>query len=170
MTVVTMVIAFAGGLLAGVINTLAGNGSAITLTILTELVGLPGTVANATNRIGVVAQGLASTPHFVKHRWPAIRHSRLLIILMALGALAGAFTATRLSNAAFISIFSYTMLLMLVLMLIKPERWLRQSDLEHHLPRVWSVPLFLALGFYAGFIQMGVGIFFSDHHVISGPI
>ncbi len=35
-------IAIAGGVVAGAINTLAGNGSAITLSILTEVMGLPG--------------------------------------------------------------------------------------------------------------------------------
>jgi uncharacterized membrane protein YfcA len=49
-----------GGVLAGIINTLAGNGSAITLTILSEMMGLPGNVANATNRIGIVGQSITS--------------------------------------------------------------------------------------------------------------
>ena len=48
------VIAFIGALIAGSVNTLAGNGSAITLSILTELLGLPGNLANGTNRIGVL--------------------------------------------------------------------------------------------------------------------
>ena len=48
------VIVISGGILAGIINTLAGNGSAITLTILSEMMGLPGNIANATNRIGIV--------------------------------------------------------------------------------------------------------------------
>ena len=49
-----MIIAVAGAFAAGVINALAGNGSVITLTILTELIGLPGNVANGTNRVGVL--------------------------------------------------------------------------------------------------------------------
>ena len=49
-----------GGILAGIINTLAGNGSAITLTILSEMMGLPGNIANATNRIGIVGQSFTS--------------------------------------------------------------------------------------------------------------
>ena len=44
------IIAIVGSALAGAINTLAGNGSAITLTILTELLGLPGNMANGTNK------------------------------------------------------------------------------------------------------------------------
>jgi len=44
------IIAIIGGGLAGIINTLAGNGSAITLTILTEVLQLPGNLANGTQK------------------------------------------------------------------------------------------------------------------------
>jgi uncharacterized membrane protein YfcA len=54
-------IAVLGGFVAGIINTLAGNGSAITLSILTEVIGLPGNLANGTNRVGVLMQGIAGT-------------------------------------------------------------------------------------------------------------
>ena len=58
------IIAIIGSAIAGAINVMAGNGSAITLTILTELVGLPGNMANATNRIGVLTQTWASNYAF----------------------------------------------------------------------------------------------------------
>jgi uncharacterized membrane protein YfcA len=45
-----LVIAFAGAFIAGIINALAGNGSVITLTILTTLIGLPGVVKNKKNK------------------------------------------------------------------------------------------------------------------------
>jgi hypothetical protein len=52
------------------------------------------------------------------------------------------------------------MVFMLFVILIRPERWLQESDLSRGFPLWISVPLFLALGFYGGFIQMGMGIFF----------
>ena len=55
-------IAILGSALAGSINTLAGNGSAITLTILTEPIGLPGNLANGTNRIGIFTQSAPAQP------------------------------------------------------------------------------------------------------------
>ena len=42
-----------GGVIAGIINTLAGNGSVITLSLCTEWVGLSPSIANGTNRLGV---------------------------------------------------------------------------------------------------------------------
>ncbi|MDX5404762.1 MAG: sulfite exporter TauE/SafE family protein, partial [Bacteroidota bacterium] len=48
-----------GGVGAGIINTLAGNGSAITLTLLMAM-GLDANMANATNRVGAALQTLTS--------------------------------------------------------------------------------------------------------------
>ncbi|MDZ7846055.1 MAG: hypothetical protein U5L96_04435 [Owenweeksia sp.] len=52
---VNYILLLAGGFAAGIINTLAGNGSAITLSLLI-FTGLPADVANATNRIGALVQ------------------------------------------------------------------------------------------------------------------
>ena len=56
-------IAILGGLAAGFINTVAGNGSAITLPLLIWL-GLPPSVANGTNRVGVLFQSAVGTTQF----------------------------------------------------------------------------------------------------------
>ena len=58
-------LAVLAGFVAGIINTLAGNGSAITLPFLTFL-GLPTGIANATNRVGVVVQSLVGYLTFRK--------------------------------------------------------------------------------------------------------
>ena len=52
------------------------------------------------------------------------------------------------------------MVLMLVVVLVRPKKWLRETDESKRLPYWISAPLFLAIGFYGGFIQMGMGIFF----------
>ncbi|MEZ6093136.1 MAG: hypothetical protein R3C03_02700 [Pirellulaceae bacterium] len=48
------------GIVVGIINTLAGSGSLITLPIFMFFFHLPAPVANGTNRIGVVAKCLGS--------------------------------------------------------------------------------------------------------------
>lgn len=154
------IIAIVGSALAGAINTLAGNGSAITLTILTEMLGLPGNMANGTNRVGIVAQTVATSYAFHKKGKLKPYESRYYIILTVVGAIAGVYVATIISNEAFIEVFRYLMIFMLVVVLVKPSRWLRETDTENP-PSMWFiVPMFLALGFYGGFIQMGMGIFF----------
>ena len=153
-------IAIVGGAFAGAINTLAGNGSAITLTILTELLGLPGNLANGTNRVGICTQSLAGTYAFHKHGRLNLYRSRGIILLTVIGAVVGVIVATQVDNEQFISVFRFLLVIMLFVILIKPSRWLRETDLNKK-PNWWiSVPLFLGIGFYGGFIQMGMGVIF----------
>lgn len=160
MELTTIILAVGGGLIAGFINTFAGNGSAITLTLLTELFGLPGLVANATNRLGVAAQGITGTYGFFKNGKLNLQKSGLIIWMTIIGALAGIATTLYVSNEQFMSVFRVMMVAMLFLILINPKRWLKDNA-GNHLKNPWIiVPLFLALGFYGGFIQMGMGIFF----------
>jgi uncharacterized membrane protein YfcA len=48
-----------GGLAAGVINTMAGGGSALTVPLLV-LAGVPGNQANGSNRVGVLTASAAA--------------------------------------------------------------------------------------------------------------
>lgn len=153
-------IAVIGGVIAGSINTLAGSGSAITLTIFTEILGLPPNVANGSNRVGTLAQTAAATYGFYTHDKLDIERSKWVIVLTTIGAVGGVFVATQVSNAQFKTVFSYLMIAMLFVILIKPKRWLRHTDADYQLPLWISIPLFIAIGFYGGFIQMGMGVIF----------
>lgn len=154
------IIAIIGGALAGAINTLAGNGSAITLTILTEIIGLPGNMANGTNRVGVLTQSTAGTYAFYKNGRLQVKEHWVYIVFTIIGAVAGVILAIWVSNEQFIQVFRFLMVLMLFVILIKPKRWLIETDKSKQLSYWLSIPLFLALGFYGGFIQMGMGILF----------
>jgi uncharacterized membrane protein YfcA len=153
-------IAIIGALIAGGINTLAGNGSAITLTLLTEVLGLPANVANGTNRIGVFTQCAATSWVFHKNGKLNVARNKKYIIPIFLGAIAGGILAVNVSNEQFRGVFKFMMVFMLISIVVKPKRWLRDTDLDFR-PK-WYVyfPLLFGLGFYGGFIQMGMGVFF----------
>lgn len=153
-------IAIVGSMIAGGINTLAGNGSTITLTILMEVLGLPETMANATNRVGIFTQNIASNYSYYKNGKLDFGKNKLYLFLIVSGAIVGVVMATRISNDGFAQVFRYLMLVMLLVVLVKPSRWLKNVRPERPLPLWMSIPMFLALGFYGGFIQMGFGIFF----------
>lgn len=153
-------IAIIGGAIAGSINTLAGSGSAITLTIFTEILGLPPNVANGSNRVGTFTQTAAATYGFYKNGKLNLERSKLIIALTTIGAIGGVIVATQVSNEQFKTVFSYLMIAMLFIILIKPKRWLRETDINHRSSYWVTIPLFLAIGFYGGFIQMGMGIIF----------
>lgn len=155
-----LLIVFFGSALAGSINTLAGNGSAITLTILTELLGLPGNLANGTNRVGIFTQSAAGSYAFFRSGKLDLQRSRLPVLFTIIGAIGGVAVAVNVSNEAFRSVFRFLMIVMFIVILVKPKRWLRATDLSKQTNPWIAVPLYLALGFYGGFIQMGMGVFF----------
>ncbi|MDX1939359.1 MAG: sulfite exporter TauE/SafE family protein [Saprospiraceae bacterium] len=167
MSIWDYIIVIVGSFLAGSINTLAGNGSTITLTILTEVLGLPGNLANGTNRVGIFTQSAASTWVFWRGGKLNWKQSWAFILFSSIGAIAGALVAVWISSDQFESIFRYLMIFMLFVLLFKPERWLRSTDTEHPLGLWAIIPLCLALGFYGGFIQMGMGIFFLAAMVLA---
>ena len=154
------IIAIVGGAIAGGINTLAGNGSAITLSILTEVIGLPGNLANGTNRVGVFTQSSAGSWAFYKHGKLDFSRSKLNIGLTVIGALVGVAVAINVSNEQFLFVFKYLMLAMFVVILVNPKRWLADTQTDPNINYFLAAPLYIALGFYGGFIQMGMGIFY----------
>ena len=159
-SLLNLTLTLVGGFLAGIINTLAGNGSAITLTLLTEVLGVPGVVANATNRVGVFTQSTAGIVGFSQGGKLEWKRGKLIIGLTIAGALVGAYVSTLLSNEEFRQVFRYLLLGMLVVILIRPKKWLREHSDPLKLPLLVGIPVFLVLGFYGGFIQMGFGVFF----------
>lgn len=153
-------IALVGAFMAGGINALSGSGSIITLGILIEVIGLPGNLANGTNRVGILMQGIASSAAYRRNgKLNFTPRSLGIMIPVILGAIVGVIIAVNISNEGFQEIFKYLMLLMFVVILVKPSRWLREKTSTDRV-EWWIYPLFFIIGIYGGFINMGYGIFF----------
>ena len=143
---------------AGYVNTIAGAGSLLTLPALIFL-GLDAGTANATNRIAVLAQSVAAIATF---RSGGAKDEALgweLALPATCAALAGAWTATVLSDKTLRIAIAISMLVFLALSFVRPKK----EDSKGREPRsprsrtlMWVA--FLGIGFYAGFLQAGVGI------------
>lgn len=144
----------AGGLVAGVMNTLAGGGSLLTVPLLV-MVGLPGNLANGTNRVGVFAQSAAAAWRFRREGVWDLGRARLEIAAVAAGALSGAAVVTQLSDRAFERAFAVVMLVMLVPTLRRPAQLASGAPARSALLRAL---LFFGIGLYGGAFQAGVGI------------
>ena len=150
-----------GGLAAGIINTLSGNGSVITLGILTELIGLPANVANATNRIGVFAQSTSSFLGLRRNVSFSFEKNVPIIAYTLIGAVLGGITAAYIDSESFRIVYQVMLFVMLFTIIAKPERWLKKQDSEAMIKSpILRIVLYLILGFYGGFIQMGMGVLF----------
>ncbi len=147
------------GFIAGVINTLAGGGSLLTLPMLIFM-GLPPAVANGTNRIGIFIQSITSIAGFTsKGIKPSIFGLYLGISSLA-GSLIGAQIAVDIKGETFNRILAVIMLIVVFFMVFKPK--INVADLLERTQGkyLWlSILTFFFIGIYGGFIQAGVGIF-----------
>jgi uncharacterized protein len=153
------VILVAAGIVAGFINMLAGSGSLITLPLL-MFIGLPPTVANATNRIGILIQSIVGSASFRKQKAFTFRESVWFVIPSAAGSILGALIASNFNEELMRRVIGGLLLFMFFMILYKPERWIaaKRHDL-HKAPKLWVFVVFFAIGVYGGFIQAGVGFF-----------
>lgn len=157
----------AAGFGCGFINTLAGSGSLITLPLLI-FIGLPANVANGTNRVGVLIQNLVSAGSFRKQQVLDLRQGLMLATPAIFGSLFGAQIAVNLDEQMMRRTIGALMVVMLIIMLVRPNRWLENptSPVQHR-PGWGQLLLFFAIGIYGGFIQAGVGIFLLAGLVLS---
>jgi hypothetical protein len=145
----------AGGVAAGVVNTLAGGGSLISVPLLV-LIGLPATVANGTNRIGVFVQNLVAAWSFRARGVSGLAGASKVVVPVCIGSLIGAYTVAKLDDATFQRIFGLVMLIDLIPMLRKSKPG------GEHATRPWPrwllFGVFALIGIYGGAIQAGVGL------------
>jgi len=162
------IIGLVGGALAGGMNTMAGFGSIITLSILMELMGLPANVANGTNRMSIVFASALGAYTFHKNGKLDLIKGKWYFIFMFLGAMLGIYLALIVSNEQFKVIFKFFIIFLFFILLLNPKKLLREVSEDYQMPLYISAPVFFALGIYGGFIQMGTGIFFLAAIVMLG--
>ncbi len=145
-----------GGVACGLINTLAGGGSFLTVPLLV-MMGLPATVANATNRVGVFAQSLSAVAGFRQEGSRELRTALRILPVMLAASWLGAAIVSEIDDELFSRGFGAIMLLALPVILWNPRP--RRSVPTHPgVPPLLQQLIYLAIGFYSGAIQAGVGI------------
>lgn len=149
-----------GGFCAGFLNSLAGFGSIITLAIFMDILGLPGHVANATNRVNVLSSSIVSSATYYKNGKLDLVKGKKYIFIVAAGAIVGILLAADLNDTEFKSLFNYLLIPIFFIILINPKRFI-SPDMSTDKMSNWVVfPLFFIFGLYAGLIQVGFGVLF----------
>ena len=149
------------GLVGGFVNTLAGGGSLVTLPALL-LLGLPADVANATNRVGVLAQSLVAARGLGQD--PRLRGiAKAWVVAPALaGSLAGAWLAARTPPDVLKPLLVATLIAIACTLVWKPDVLVKGGGAQQPLDpraRPLGVAGLFVIGVYGGFLQVGVGIF-----------
>ncbi|NVK51753.1 MAG: TSUP family transporter [Flavobacteriaceae bacterium] len=145
------------GFVAGVINTIAGGGSLLTLPVLIFM-GLPPNVANGTNRIGIVIQMLAGSAGFKSKGIVTFPYSIYLGIFALLGSIIGAQIAVDIKGETFNKILSFIMIAVMLIIVFKPK--IKAKDLIERTKGKYTwigCIAFFFFGIYGGFINAGLG-------------
>jgi len=148
-----LLLLFVVGTIAGFINVMAGGGSSITLPVLIFM-GLDSALANGTNRIAIFIQNIFAISSFRQQKVHQFKRSLQLSLLTLPGAIIGAIVAVNISDAWFQRILGIVMIGIILSLFISPAGKKQEYSERKH----WLIyPAMVAVGFYGGFIQVGVG-------------
>ncbi len=157
-TLFQIIILIITGLISGVINTLAGGGSNLTLPAL-MIMGMPADVANGTNRIGIVLQCIVGVSGFRKNKKLETEDIGPILLPTLIGGLFGAIAASYAPAWIVKPLLLGTMLSMSLVILIRPSIVSPAPGTKPYRVRErpsswWSLGF---AGFYGGLVQAGVG-------------
>jgi uncharacterized membrane protein YfcA len=156
------------GLVSGFLNVLAAGGSFLTLPLLLFL-GLPASIANGTNRVGVLAQNIGGVWGFHRHDVIEWRWALTVGAISDAGAAIGAWAAIGISDLAFRRVLSILMVVVTLVTLVLRRYSGIAPGGAHRSPRHWTmITGFFIVGLYGGFIQAGVGFLILAMTSIAG--
>ena len=142
-----------GGLAGGVINTMAGGGSTITVPLLV-FAGVPGTYANGSNRVGILPACLAAVLSFRRLGVSGFRDARIIFLPVLFGSLAGSLLINKLGDDQFERLFAFLVIPIVILTLMPPT----PKESKSSWGRSTMILIFFVVGVYGGAIQAGVGL------------
>ena len=150
-----VVLLLVGGLAAGVINTMAGGGSLLTVPLLV-LAGVPGNVANGSNRIGILTSNVTAAATFRRLGVSGLTRILPVLVPVAIGAAVGAVLVGQLADETFDRVFGFLMVPVLIVSLRQPRVEAKETGGR------WSSPVaalvFFGIGLYGGAFQAGIGL------------
>jgi uncharacterized membrane protein YfcA len=146
-----ILILVSAGLVAGLIDSIAGGGGLITVPLLTILIG-PGSLAIGTNKVAAVCSSLFALLVYMRAGHVDLKGNRIFALFVGLGAIFGALLSP------FIPAPAYRILLILIcpvilLIVFKKELWVRheiENEISPTLSSRYKLILFWSLGLASG--------------------
>lgn len=142
------------GIIAGIVNILAGGGSLLLIPVMI-FTGISPAMAIGTIKIGLFIQCVSGSVTFAKKGLLDIKKYYIYLIPTGLGSIPGAIFAVNLPDIVLTYIISSVMILVVIFIIFKPQRYF----LEHvrDVPFAVKMLLLFMIGLYGGFIQSGFG-------------
>jgi len=148
------------GLFAGVVNTLAGGGSLVTLPVLILFLGLDEATANGTNRLMVIVAAIVASYGYKSKGVSTHPYGLYFGIVATFGAIIGAKIAIDIDGDTFKRFLAIIMVSVGLIIVFKSKS-IASLDLPERLSGKYLVAAligFFFIGIYGGFLQAGVGI------------
>lgn len=147
---------FVIGTIAGMLNVMAGGGSTLTLPALIFL-GLDSALANGTNRVAIFLQNFFAILSFRQQKLHQFKTSLQISLWTLPGSIVGAIVAVTIDDQWFQRILAVVLIGVSISMIFSSQSRVHQP-LDNSNSQKWFVyPAMLGIGFYGGFIQVGVG-------------
>ena len=144
------------GVLFGLINTIAGGGSVLTLPAL-MLIGLEPHAANATNRVGGAIQTLSAAFGFWKRGAFKGQSLGFLIFYALLGGTLGPWLSLQLSQKSMGWVIQGCLILIALFTLFAPKSLFKDPPPPKRSLFAQHLGVFL-VSLYGGFLQAGIGL------------
>ena len=144
------------GIATGFLNVMAGGGSMLSVPIMIFL-GVPGTIANATNRIAILPQNISAVWAFYRKGFSNFKLSLTLGLCTIPGTIIGATIASRVANDQFNSLLAIIMIIVLVIMSLPQPKTIDANQSPSRNRLIAGHALMVLIGFWGGFIHIGVG-------------
>ena len=145
------------GLLSGLMNTLASSGSAITLPVMIFL-GVPPSVANATNRLPILIGSSISVYNFQKAKEIIWQKALLISISLSLGVFVGTLLAEIIDRKFIEMIVFGAMIFSFILITTNSRAILKRRSLISKKVSIKNHVLFFLIGIWAGLIVLDSAI------------
>jgi uncharacterized membrane protein YfcA len=155
MEAIHVVVLLGGGLVAGIVNAMAGGGSLLTVPLLV-FADVPGNTANGSNRVGVLANSFSAASTFRRLGVAGLGGIGRILGPAVIGALIGSIVVSQLADDTFERIFGLVMIPILILSLRKPD--VAAMAERPQWPTWLTTVVFFGVGLYGGAFQAGVGI------------
>lgn len=167
MTLTEALLVVATGFGAGVLSSTVGVASLLSFPVLVAL-GLPPVVANVSNTLGLIPGGLGGVVGYRREVREAGPIARTIVVVCALGAVAGAALLLGLPPGVFEAIVPWLILFTCLLVGVQPRiaRWLRErhesrhgearAERRHMSPATTAFAA--ATGAYGGYFGAGAGV------------
>lgn len=144
------------GTATGFLNVMAGGGSMLSVPIMIFL-GVPGTIANGTNRIAILPQNISAVLAFYRKGFSNFKLSLSLAACTIPGTLIGASLASKIPNDQFNTVLAIIMVIVLIVMALPQAKTIAVNETPTRRRLQAGHALMVIIGFWGGFIHIGVG-------------